>query len=69
MVRWSNAKAVLKSSELKLGRIYREASPFKNLVREFRYHGVPIHAGTRLPKNSVIQISSLAMDLALLILP
>jgi beta-lactam-binding protein with PASTA domain len=51
-----NAKAVLKSNELKLGRIYYEASPFKNLVREFRFHGVPIRAGTRLPKNSVIDL-------------
>jgi len=51
-----NAKAVLKSNELKLGRIYYEASPFKNLVREFRYHGKPIVAGTRLPKGSVIDL-------------
>ncbi len=51
-----NAKAVLKSNELKLGRIYYEASPFKNLVRELRFHGLPIAAGTRLPKGSVIDL-------------
>jgi beta-lactam-binding protein with PASTA domain len=51
-----NAKAVLKSNELKLGRIYYEPSPFKNLVREFRYHGKPIAAGTRLPKGAVIDL-------------
>jgi beta-lactam-binding protein with PASTA domain len=51
-----NAKAVLKSNELKLGNIYYEASPFKNLVKEFRFHGLPIAAGTRLPKGSVIDL-------------
>jgi beta-lactam-binding protein with PASTA domain len=51
-----NAKAVLKSNELKLGRIYYEASPFKNLVKEFRFHGLPIEAGTRLPKGAVIDL-------------
>ncbi len=51
-----NAKAVLKSNELKLGRIYYEPSPFKNLVREFRYHGRPIAAGTRLPKGALIDL-------------
>jgi len=51
-----NAKAVLKSNELKLGRTYYEPSPFKNLVREFRYHDRPIAAGTRIPKGSVIDL-------------
>ncbi|MBS1681687.1 MAG: PASTA domain-containing protein [Bacteroidetes bacterium] len=51
-----NARAVLKSNELKLGRIYYEASPFKNLVREFRYRGTPVEAGKRLPKGSVIDL-------------
>src|SRR6185369_13551246 len=51
-----NAKAVLKSNELKLGHIYYEASPFKNLVREFRFRGKPIVAGTRIPKGSVIDL-------------
>jgi beta-lactam-binding protein with PASTA domain len=51
-----NAQAVLKSNELKLGKVYYEASPFKNLVKEFRYHGLPIEAGVRLPKGSVIDL-------------
>ncbi len=51
-----NAKAVLKSNELRLGKIYYEASPFKNLVHEFRFHGLPIAAGTRLPKGAVIDL-------------
>jgi beta-lactam-binding protein with PASTA domain len=51
-----NAQAVLKSNELKLGRIYYEASPFKNLVKEFRFHGLPIQAGTRLPKGAEIDL-------------
>jgi len=51
-----NARAVLKSNELKLGMIYYEASPFKNLVREFRFQGSPIEAGKRLPKGSIIDL-------------
>ncbi len=51
-----NAKAVLKSNELKLGKVFFEPSPFKNLVREFRYRGKPIAPGERLPKGSVIDL-------------
>ncbi len=51
-----NAKAVLKSNELKLGRTYYEPGPFKNLVKEFRYRGRHIEAGTRIPKGSVIDL-------------
>ncbi len=51
-----NAKAVLKSNELKLGRIFYEPSPFKNLVREFRYRGKAIAPGERLPNGSVIDL-------------
>ncbi len=51
-----NARAVLKSNELKLGRVYYEPSPFKNLVREFRYQGKPVAPGVRLPKGSVIDL-------------
>jgi beta-lactam-binding protein with PASTA domain len=50
-----NAKAVLKSNELKLGRVYYEASPFP-LVRELRYKGKVIMVGERLPKGSVIDL-------------
>jgi len=51
-----NAKAVLKSNELRLGRVYYEPSPFKNLVREFRFNSKPVQAGTRLPKGAVIDL-------------
>jgi hypothetical protein len=51
-----NAEAILKSNELKIGRILYEPSPFKNLVREFRYAGRRIEAGTRIPKGSVIDL-------------
>jgi len=50
-----NARAVLKSNELKIGKIYYEPSPFR-IVREFRYHGKPIAVGERLPKGSVIDL-------------
>lgn len=50
-----NAKAVLKSNELKLGRVYYEASPFP-LVRELRHKGKVIMVGERLPKGSVIDL-------------
>lgn len=51
-----NAEAILKSNELKVGRILYEPSPFKNLVREFRYAGRKIEAGARIPKGSVIDL-------------
>lgn len=53
---YDNAKAVLKSNELKLGRVWYQASPFKNWVTEFRYQGKPIEPGTRLAKGSVIDL-------------
>jgi len=51
-----NAEVVLKSNELKRGRIILEPSPFLNLVKEMRYNGRPIQAGTRLPKGSAIDL-------------
>jgi len=53
---YDNAKAVLKSSELKLGKVWYQASPFKNWVTEFRYKGKPVEPGTRLAKGSVIDL-------------
>ncbi|GHM98669.1 hypothetical protein WSM22_01590 [Cytophagales bacterium WSM2-2] len=50
-----NARAVLKSNELKLGKIYFEPSPFR-IVRELRYRGRKIEAGLRIPKGSVIDL-------------
>jgi beta-lactam-binding protein with PASTA domain len=50
-----NAKAVLKSSELKLGLIYYKPSPFPTVL-EFRYRGVAIAPGLRLAKGSTIDL-------------
>lgn len=51
-----NAEVVLKSNELRRGHIILEASPFLNLVKEMRYMGKPIPAGTRVPKGAVIDL-------------
>lgn len=51
-----NAEVVLKSNELKRGRIIFEPSPFLNLVKELRYQGKPIDVGVRVPKGSVIDL-------------
>ena len=51
-----NAEVVLKSNELKRGRIIYEASQFQNLVLEMRMNGQPILAGTRIAKGSTIDL-------------
>ncbi len=51
-----NAEVVLKSNELRRGRIIFEPSPFLNLIREMRYKGKPIAAATRIPKGAVIDL-------------
>ncbi len=51
-----NAEVVLKSNELKRGHIILEPSPFLNLVKEMRYMGKSIEAGTRVPKGAVIDL-------------
>lgn len=51
-----NAEVVLKSNELKRGRIIYEASQFQNLVLEMRMNGEPIEVGTRIPKGSTIDL-------------
>ena len=51
-----NAEVVLKSNQLKRGRIYLQSSPFLNLVIEMRYQGKKIEPGARLPKGSVIDL-------------
>jgi beta-lactam-binding protein with PASTA domain len=51
-----NAKTVLKSNGLKLGKTWYEPSPFKNLVKDFRYNGKTIAPGTRIPKGAVIDL-------------
>jgi beta-lactam-binding protein with PASTA domain len=51
-----NAELVLKSNELRTGRIILEPSPMLNLVREMRYKGKIIEPGTRIPKGSYIDL-------------
>lgn len=51
-----NADAVLRSNELKRGRIIPKASPYLNLVLEMRHEGEEIKSGTRLPKGSTIDL-------------
>lgn len=51
-----NAEVVLKSNELKRGRIILKPSPFLNLVSEMRYNGAIIKAGTRIPKGAAIDL-------------
>jgi beta-lactam-binding protein with PASTA domain len=51
-----NAELILKSNELRTGRIILEPSPMLNLVREMRYLGKPIAPGTRIPKGAYIDL-------------
>jgi len=51
-----NAEVVLKSNELRIGNIYYEASPFRNLVTEMRHKGQVILAGTRIFKGATIDL-------------
>lgn len=51
-----NAEVVLKSNELKRGRIIYQASQFQNLVLEMKMNGQPITAGTRITKGSTIDL-------------
>lgn len=50
-----NADAVLRSNELKRGRIELVAGPF-NVVKEMKYQGRTIVAGEAVPKGSVIDL-------------
>ena len=50
-----NADAILKSTELKRGRIQLVRGPF-NLVIEMRYQGRVIEKDTRIPKGSIIDL-------------
>jgi eukaryotic-like serine/threonine-protein kinase len=51
-----NAEVVLKSVELKRGKILYVPSPFRNLVKEMRYEGKEIKAGTRITKGAIIDL-------------
>jgi len=50
-----NADAVLRSNELKRGRIQLVSGPF-NVVKEMKLGGIKIDPGTRVPKGSVIDL-------------
>lgn len=52
----ANAKAVLKSNELRPGKIYYQHSPFRDLIIEMRLNGRVIAPGSRVPKGSVIDL-------------
>jgi len=51
-----NAEVVLRGNELKRGKIELVRGPFLNLVKEMKYQGQVITAGTRIPKGSVIDL-------------
>jgi eukaryotic-like serine/threonine-protein kinase len=51
-----NAEVVLKSIELKRGRILYVPDPFRNLVKEMRFEGNKIEPGTRITKGAVIDL-------------
>ncbi|GAA0894829.1 hypothetical protein GCM10009122_45110 [Fulvivirga kasyanovii] len=51
-----NAEAVLKSNELKRGKITYRPSQFLNLVLEMKYEEEIIDAGQRIPKGSTIDL-------------
>jgi beta-lactam-binding protein with PASTA domain len=52
----ANAEAVLRSNELRRGRIIYQASPFRDLIIEMRMNGKVIEPGSRVPKGSVIDL-------------
>ena len=51
-----NAEAILKSAELKRGRVIYRRSPYAQLIMEIRYNGHLITPGTRVPKGSTIDL-------------
>jgi eukaryotic-like serine/threonine-protein kinase len=51
-----NAEVVLRGNELKRGQIELVRGPFLNLVKEMKFQGHTITAGTRIPKGSVINL-------------
>lgn len=51
-----NAEAVLKSSELKRGRILYRHSPYRDVLIDVLVNGKPLRPGTRIPKGSVIDL-------------
>jgi beta-lactam-binding protein with PASTA domain len=52
----ANAEAVLRSNELRRGRIIYQHSPFRDLIIEMRINGKVIEPGSRVPKGTVIDL-------------
>jgi beta-lactam-binding protein with PASTA domain len=52
----TNADAVLRSNELRRGKITLVSGPFFNVVKEMQMQGAIIEAGVRVPKGSVIDL-------------
>lgn len=50
-----NADAVLRSNELRRGKIELVAGPF-NIVKEMKYKGQKLQAGDRVPKGAIIEL-------------
>lgn len=52
----TGAEAILKSNQLKKGKISYRASPFNNLVLEMKFNDETIEAGTSVSKGSAIDL-------------
>lgn len=52
----TNAEAVLRSNELKRGKIELTSGPFLNVVQAMKYQGRELKEGDRVPKGSVIDL-------------
>jgi eukaryotic-like serine/threonine-protein kinase len=52
----TGAELIIKSNELKRGKVFYRQSPFMNLVLEMRYEGKVISPNTRVPKGAVIDL-------------
>ncbi|MCB0496455.1 MAG: PASTA domain-containing protein [Cyclobacteriaceae bacterium] len=50
-----NAELILKSHELKRGRITTQPDEFRNVLEQ-HYNGEPVEPGTRIPKGSVVEL-------------
>jgi beta-lactam-binding protein with PASTA domain len=52
----TGADLIIKTNELRRGRIYYASSPFLNYVLEMQYKGKNIAPGTRVPKGATIDL-------------
>lgn len=53
----TNARVVLTSNGLKLGRIRTQPGPFHELVVQMAINGYPVKAGVRVPKGTSIELT------------